>query len=113
MKDDLLDYDADDLFLMNNPEKAFLKRISQSLHLARVILYCGLKLLKEQEPFVTVPDLSRDLNIARDYGFQLYEILIQQKIIEKRKIQGENRRRYVLKDEKKLRKAVEVARRSL
>ena len=110
MVDKVIDYDEEDLLLMDNPEKTFFKKIRQSTHLSRIILYCGLKFIKEEIPFVTIPDVSKKLNINRDYVFQLFEVLERNGILERKKVQNEKRIRYTLKDENKLKKSIEIIR---
>lgn len=113
MTDKLIDYDEEDLLLMRNPEKVFLNRIQQSLHLTRVVLYCGKKFLADGVSFVTTSEITDKFHSPHAYSFQLLNLLVSADVLKKQKFQGEKKVRYLMKNKEKLERAVKIAKTNL
>lgn len=113
MTDKLIDYSDDDIIQLKNPEKSFYKKIQSSINMTKVVLFSGKKFLNDNITFITIPETSQNLGIERGYLFQLFDSMIGMGILEQRKTKNERRARYFLKDEQKLRKAIEIAKTNL
>ena len=114
MVDKIIDYDEEDiLWMKGNPERTFLNKIQQSLHLTRVILYCGKKIIGDGSAFITVPEIAEKFHSNTGHTHQLLNDLVFSGILKKQKPQGERRVRYFLKDKEKLERGIKVAKTNL